>query len=150
MRNLISFASEDFQQKQDQDNGEDQAESAASVVTPTGAYAVAAITESKDEHQQKDDQQHVVPPWQREDSHVLATAVCGLKQLSVQPMSTRVPNAQSSFDSRLDATANVHGCIVTSQSLSTRRQIVQALVFWDSSHLCMLRNNLHTQHGVQG
>src|SRR3984885_16145372 len=24
------------------------------------------------------------------------------------------------------------------------------LFSWDSSHLCMLRNNLHTQHGVQG
>jgi hypothetical protein len=69
-------------------------------------------------------------------------------------MSTLVLNAQSKFDSRLDATANVHGCIffgaIAAVYLQTAATLVFSILPILSSSLLWSTNNLTYQGGVQG
>lgn len=58
-RLIAARASKDLEQHQNQNNGENQAESASTVVAPAGTNAIAALADSKDEQQQNDDRQHV-------------------------------------------------------------------------------------------
>jgi hypothetical protein len=65
-------------------------------------------------------------------------------------MSTLVLNAQSKFDSRLDATANVHGCIFFDAIAAVYLQTAATLVPAILSSLLWPTNNLTYQGGVQG
>ena len=59
-RERIGFRSDNFQKQKDQDDGKDQAEATTAIVSPSRSDTVTAISESKDENDKNDNQQHAI------------------------------------------------------------------------------------------
>ena len=51
---------DNFKQQQDQHDGEDQAKPASAVITDPRAHPVATVSETKDQHDENNQQQHVL------------------------------------------------------------------------------------------
>lgn len=55
---VSTLASEDAQQQENHDDGKNEADPATAVVTPAGTDSISAVTKTKDQNDQQNDQKH--------------------------------------------------------------------------------------------